>query len=925
VYTPRFGIVKTKLYIPRFGGDLVHRARLVEKIDQGIENKLLLINAPAGYGKSTMLAEWATRSKMPVCWLSLDNSENDPLVFFANFISSIQTQHPGFGNSIQTALNSPGAPHLYSLINAMINEISDINQEFAVILDDFHHIESHTSIEAVEYLADHQPPNLYLIIAGRRETTISRVRRRMRGELIQLGVEDLRFDSVETLKFLRSRLGKRISSEVVTILENRTEGWIAGLQMAAISMRSVDDLKAFVSKFDGTNRMVTDYLVDEVLFHQEIEIQDFLLKTSILSALSAPLCDHLIGKNYSQSILKTLEDRSLFLIPLDDNRTWYRFHHLFANLLHNRLEATYPDQVPNLHEKASDWYLVHDMPEDAVEHRFVNQDYQLIIQRIEQVSGSMLASGKFKIFVGWLERIPKWNLERRPYLMLVQAIMLFELSDIQGCQRNLETIGNRFEGVESPDGETDKSETILYGVFTVIRSAYYYGGEGDVEKAYWSAKTALEYLPEEMSYWRALAWEVMGLYHQWQGDYDSSIAYFNQAMELTLEEHNLFLSVIAISILAKLYLKTGRITKAIEVCQRAINMDSDRGFRVTYSGLIYITLAELYYLGGQFDAAERYSLHGIDLVEKHHDIHSIIHGYFTLARINLSMNRWEKAQELMGDLISRLREYSPSTNATTQAFACQAFIWIFTNNIKLANRWMERPDHNSFNQDYPFDVSSNYAYRGVYLAPQDLVSEGVEFVQWLEARLCLLNGNLEIAHNIVDGVLMGTRNQTRIYSRLQFLIAKALILKKLNRLDDAANSLYEAIGYAAPENLFQLFVLEGEALYPILDHIVNSLLDNELLTAEVIFILQFIDNLHLRIADIKGAKNRRYPFGLTKREIQIIQWLSKGLSYSETAEKLSISENTFRTHIKSVYNKLGVNNRLQAVNKAEKIGIITKA
>lgn len=926
MYSSGSGIVKTKLYVPRLPGNFIYRPRLINQINQGLQHNSLMIAAPAGFGKSTLLAEWAHQSKMPVCWLSLDNSENDPRVLFSNIISSVQTQFPGFGSSIQTALNSPGTPHLYSLIDAMTNEISDINQDFAFIMDDFHQIESTSSIEAVNYLVDHQPPNLYLIVAGRKETPVFGIRRHVHGEFIHLGIDDLRFNSTEILKFFRSRFGTRISGGEIAILENRTEGWIAGLQMAAISMQSVDDLKAFVSEFDGANRIVTDYLVDEVLSHQETELQDFLLKTSILRELSAPLCDHLMDIKNSQGILETLERRSLFLIPLDNTRTWYRYHHLFADLLHNRLQVTFPDQVSALHERASDWYLAHDMPEDAVEQIFANHDYQLIVQRIEQVSGVMLANGRFQIFIEWLNRIPKWYLERKDYLLLVQAVMLFELSDIPGCQCNLEIIGNRWVGFEAPDSEKiDEGKATLYGVFEAVRSAYYYGGEGDVEKSYRSAETALKYLPEDMSYWRALAGELVGLYHQWQGNYDTSIEYFQQATELTLKDHNLFLGVIAISILAKLYLKTGRLLKAIEVCQKAIDMDSSAGFKVAYSGLIYLTLAELYYLRGDFEAAERNNLFGIDLVEKHQDVHSIIQGYFNLSRIYISRNKTEKAQDMMAALVSKIRDFSPSRNAITRAFACQAYIWIYTGNIKLAKGWMEKPDHDLFDVQYPFDVFSRYAYRGAYLAPQDPVSEFVEFVHFTEARLHYSIGDFEVACRIIDNALVQTGNQRRTYSRIRFLILKAMVQFRLDHLNDATAALLEAINIATPENLCQPFVQEGYELSPILDKIVKDLQGDKPLSIQNAYHLKFVEHIHSCIDKTKKSSKKTHPYGLTAREIQVIQWLARGLSYSETALQMSISENTLRTHIERVYSKLGVNNRLQAVSKAEKMKLLDKS
>jgi LuxR family transcriptional regulator, maltose regulon positive regulatory protein len=924
VYSIASGIIKTKLYIPRLPGDFVQRPRLIEKINHGVQHKLVLIVAPAGFGKSTLLSEWVTQADMPVCWLSLDKSGNNPQVLLSYLIASTQTLFPAIGVSIQATLNSPSSPFLYTLINAFINEIYELDQDFVIIVDDFHHIDAKPTIDALCYLIENQPSKLHLIIAGRSELPISCPRLRIRGEMIQLGIDDLRFNYTETLKFLRARLGMRISSKEIAILENRTEGWIAGLQMAAISLQSEEDVETYVAGFSGANRLVTDYLIDEVLSHQEPDLQDFLLKTSILNELSASLCNYVVNSLDSQLFLETLEQKGLFVIPLDNSRTWYRYHHLFADLLHNRLRMIYPDEETGLHIKASEWHLSHDMPEDAVEQIFATQDSYLTVHRIEQVSSNMLANGKFERFIEWLDRVPQPYVESKPYLVLVKAFMLFELSDLQGCLRSLE-IAEDLIG-PAPVGETQslKLLTQLYGVLTVIKSAYFYGGEGDVEKAYLSAELALKYMPDELPFWRTLALMLVGAYFQWQGNYDIAIEYFREATEVNLKEENLFLGIISLSILAKLYLKTGRITQAIEICQKAVDREQSKDFKITYTGLIYLTLAELCYLKADFDDAERYALHGIDLVEKHKDLNSMINGYFTLSRIHLSRRKREKAQEVMKNLIALIRDYSPSENALKKAFACQAYISRYAGNLKHAKRWMESPGYDVLDAEHPFDVSSNYAYRGVYLAPQELVSEVMSFIDLTKACLYYSEYELATALKIIDSALVDVKNQKRIYMRIQFLIVKALVLYESNRQDDAAYALLEAICYSGPEKIIQPFMLEGESLHPILNQTVKSLLVKEILNAEDLFNLQFIDHLLSHITRAVGRKKKHFQYGLTPREVQVIRWLSKGLSYAETSEQLSISENTFRTYIKKVYSKLGVNNRLQAANKAEKLGLLSE-
>ena len=343
-------LLETKLYVPKWRAGLVPRARLIERLDQGIERKLTLISAPAGFGKTTLLAEWLAgtpATERPEAWVSLDQSDNDPTFFWAYFIAALQTVESGVGENAVTLLHSRQPPPIESLLGTLINEISAIQDRFALILDDYHAIDSQSIHGAVSFLIDHLPPQMHLVIASRADPPLPLARLRGRGELTELRAADLRFTSDEASAFLNQATGIDLKADDVAALETRTEGWIAGLQLAALSMRGQEDVPGFIEAFAGDDRYIADYLVEEVLQRQPEHVRSFLLQTSILDRLSGPLCDVVTGQENGKRMLEALERGNLFVVPLDDKRQWYRYHHLFADVLHARLMEEDPDQIPN--------------------------------------------------------------------------------------------------------------------------------------------------------------------------------------------------------------------------------------------------------------------------------------------------------------------------------------------------------------------------------------------------------------------------------------------------------------------------------------------------------------------------------------------------------------------------------------------------
>ena len=376
-------ILSTKLYIPLPRTNVVLRPRLIERLNEGLDRKLTLISAPAGFGKTTLVSEWVAGCERPVAWLSLDEGDNDPTRFLTYLVAALQTIAANIGEGVVSSLKSPQPPSTESILTALLNEISAIPDNFVLVLDDYHVIDAKRIDDALTFLLEHLPPQMHLVIATREDPQFPLARLRARGHLTELRATDLRFTPAEAAKFLNQVMGLNLSAEDIAALETRTEGWIAGLQLAALSMQGHEDIPAFIRAFAGDHRYIVDYLVEEVLQRQPEHVRSFLLQTSILDRLNGPLCDAVTGQEEGNARLEALERGNFFVVPLDDKRHWYRYHHLFADVLFAHLMAEQPDQVATLHRRASEWYEQNGSAADAIRHALAAEDFERAADLVE--------------------------------------------------------------------------------------------------------------------------------------------------------------------------------------------------------------------------------------------------------------------------------------------------------------------------------------------------------------------------------------------------------------------------------------------------------------------------------------------------------------------------------------------------------------
>jgi LuxR family maltose regulon positive regulatory protein len=431
-------ILATKLYIPPLQRSIVLRPRVIERLNEGVHSRLTLICAPAGFGKSTLISEWLAHSERPAAWLSLDEGDNDPTRFLAYLLAALQTIAPTMGERVLGVLRSPQPPPTESVLTTLLNEITTVEDDLLLVLDDYHVIDARPVDDALAFVLEHLPPRMHVVLATREDPHLPLARLRARGQLSELRAADLRFTASEAAEFLRGVMGLDLSEEDIAALETRTEGWIAGLQLAALSMRGREDVSGFIRAFAGDNRYILDYLVEEVLQRQPGSVRSFLLKTSILDRLSGPLCDAVTDQEEEgKGMLQALERGNLFVVPLDDRRHWYRYHHLFADVLYAHLMAEQPAQIPILHRRAREWYERHGSVPDAIRHALAAEDFERAADLVELAVPAIRRSRQEATLLGWLRVLPDALIRRRPVLCVVHAHVLLASGAFEGVEDRL--------------------------------------------------------------------------------------------------------------------------------------------------------------------------------------------------------------------------------------------------------------------------------------------------------------------------------------------------------------------------------------------------------------------------------------------------------------------------------------------------------
>lgn len=897
-------ILATKLHIPPPRRQLVPRPHLIERLNEGLHRKLTLISAPAGFGKTTLLTEWITGSERPAAWLSLDEGDGDPPRFLAYFVAALQTIAANRGVDVLRALQSPQPPPTKSLLTSLLNDLAAIPDDFVLVLDDYHLADSPHVSHALAFLIERQPPHMHLVIATRQDPDLPLARLRARDQLTELRVKDLRFTEAEAAAFLNQAMGLRLSPEAVLALETRTEGWIAGLQLAALSMQGLDDTAGFIHSFTGSHRFVLDYLLEEVLHKQPEPIQTFLLQTSILERMCGPLCDAVLlhSSAAGQETLEHLERANLFVIPLDNERRWYRYHHLFAELLTSRLTRAYPDQVAELHRRASDWYADNDLPYEAITHALAVQDWSRAAEIIERRHDELPAHGETNTRLGWFEAFPPQVLLDRPRLGLVYAWALLLSNQLDRAERQLDQLAPLVQAAPSLLGE-------LYVIRVMIATRRF-----DRSAFIELARQALSRVPPEEASPRSRILLTLGVaYEEMSGDIVAAKSAFREAYELgkatpsVSAVGNAPLPLIALAYLADYEWLGGHLREASRMYEQALELADQWGGQSSIAlCLVQQGRAGLLYEWNDLDGAARALQECIRIGELWRNPRLLVPAFGLSAMIMQARGQAAEALALIRRAVQVTRESSASPPDLGMLAFYQISLWIAQNDFQAIAQWEQGHD-----SGWPSRIG-----RGRDLLATVLARAWIARYDRQQARPALSQ-----AHVLIESALDHSQTNGLMFNVTRLLLLDALALYAQAETASAMTVLKRALTLAEPENYVRSFIDIG---LPVKDFLVWGLES------------QSLSEPHLRAYVSKllahfGAASPLQPSQptgdtpiepLTERERQVLRLIAQGLSNREIGERLYLALDTVKGHNRRLFDKLQVSRRTEAIARARELGLL---
>ena len=920
-------LLRTKLYIPRPRKNLVFRSRLVDRLNAGLDKKLTLIAAPAGFGKTTLLSEWIPKCPRFVTWLFLDEGDNDPAQFWAYFIASLQGLRPDLGSNAFALIQSPQAPPIKSILTELLNDLTAFSDPFASVLDDYHFIDSQPIHEELSFLIDHLPANMHLVIATREDPDLPLARLRARDHLNEIRALDLRFTQEETEAFLRGVMGLELSRQDVAALEDRTEGWAVGLQLAGLSMQKQADPKSFIADFSGSNRYILDYLTDEVLQRQPEDVRTFLLQTAILDRLNGSLCDAMVGDRESrldssdnsllstldsQAILDHLEKSNMFVIPLDEDRRWYRYHHLFADLLRSQLARSQPDLIPELHRRASRWFEENGDIHAAVEYALQDTDLTRAVYLITQNTFPKLFRGEVAKVVGWFDRLPEAILESAPMLCIFKAWALVLMQRGARGEEVEEALYCAYLALDRINADNALRDRVA-GHAACIRAFLIRAPalrHKKPDRLIALSKEAQRLLPAEEKAFRSTAALNLGYGYMALADLEVASLAFIQTLEEGLSGGNYYAAIYGPINLAIIESLQGHLREATQLCETYI----DR-FNQILAGQYFPPIGALYILKGRIllednrlAEAEQVLTEGLDLVRWTGDSVAPKIGYSALARLHAIQGNRSAAMEAVNTLEGTWPEGALYVQALRQRLSMRH--WPDDPDVqKAASTWLAQ-------SGIEFDeLAVIDAVDPISRARFDSCMNTAHVL----ARLARRNPGV---YPIEDTQTYLKRQQDFAVSRgfiswvVEIAIARTLLYQAARQKNEALETLEEALSAAAPTGLFRILVDEGESLRALLVELKPRLREQTM----IVYANRLLETLSPGPA--KPETGDKHEALLSEREIEVLRYLAQGLTYEEIGKQLFLSLNTVQFHVKNIYSKLLVNKRVQAVEVAREMKLI---
>lgn len=881
-------ILATKLYSPPPRPEIVHRRDLIERLNTGLQHTLTLISAPAGFGKTTLVSAWLTECSQPAAWVSLDTGDNDHIRFLTYFVAAVQTIAPQIGTGVLGLLHSPQPPSIEAVLTNLLNDLATVQDRCIVVLDDYHVIDTPAIDQALTFLLEHLPPQMHLIIITREDPALPLARFRVRGQLTELRATDLRFTLDEATTFLNQVMGLQLSTNNIAALETRTEGWIAGLHLAALSLQNQHNPTNFITSFTGSHRFVLDYLVEEVLEQQPEYIQTFLLYTAILDRMCGPLCDAVLHDLAipGQTTLTYLERANLFIIPLDNERCWYRYHHLFAELLRQRLQQKMTsstgdatESIATLHQRASVWYEEHNLELEAFHHAVAANDIEHAARLVEGTGMPLHFRGGVDPILNWLESLPTSVLDGRPSLWVMYASVLLFVGQLTNVEDKLEAAEAALQCV-TPDEETHD----LIGHIASIRATLAVA-QGQVETIIEQSRRALAYLkPDNLPVRTATTW-TLGVAYQLQGRRTAAGQAYTKAIEISEEIGHFIINLIATIDLAQIQESENQLHEATQTYRHSLQLAGDPPQPVACES--HLGLARIYYEWNDMDTAEHHGQRSVHLAQQLETTDRLIICKVFLARLKLQQRDMAEATTLLLQAEQFARQHS-FIDQIPEIVAVQVLVLLYQDKLDTAAHLA---------QEHHLPIS--------------------------QARIYLAQSNASRALEVLEPLYQQAKTQEWVDKQLKILILQTLAHQAQGKQTKAVQLLSDALTLAKPGGFIRTFVDEG----PPMAQLLSTIAAQRVMTDYTNTLLAAFQAEQQHDDPSAPHPNPTTPVQhliepLSQRELDILRLIAQGFSNREISERLFLALDTVKGHNRRIYSKLQVQRRTEAIARARELGLL---
>ena len=886
-------LIHTKLYAPPAQPDLVSRPHLLERLSLGLRGKLTLVCAPAGFGKTTLLAAWRAETpgrEMPLAWVSLEADDNLPGRFWRYVCAALEGVWPGCSGSALALLRAGRDSPIEPVLTELLNGVAGLDEDAVLVLDDYHLIDAAPIHKALAFLLEHLPPRLHLVLLSRAEPPLPLTRLRAQNALLEFRAQDLRFTPEETAAFMGQK-GLSLPATELAILAGRAEGWVAGLQLAALSMQGRQELGGFVRAFAGSHRLIVDYLAEEVLARQPDEARAFLLETALLERLCGPLCDAVTGRGDGQAMLERLEASNLFLIPLDDERHWYRYHHLFAEFLQNRLRHQRPD-VTQLHQKAARWLEEKGFISNAVHHLRAAENFTEVARLVEQQLEWAIEHGEFQTLLNWIEAIPESEARLRPRLYAFRALMVAWVGRLDEAEKWLDRLEAVLDTSEkSPEREVVRAEwwAVRAGVAGLL---------GDVPRTLEFSRQALGLLPPEERLLRLLAIASMGRAQIIQGHPRQASPIYVEARTLAESAGLTGMSLFFHSLEGYAHLSSGQLQQAVWHLQEVLRWVAQTGESYpSQISVAQVCLGEALCEWNQLTDAAHHLRHGLAVGQYSGNLYFFVKGSLALARVQQAQGNAQDAWETLKNT-ERIVQQAGQPQLLLVILAARALLQLRQGQSEAGIRW--------------------FAMSG--LGVEDLLEPEREFEYRVLARVLISQGDHLAALYLLERLRVQAESQERLSNVIELLALEALAHQAKGDKTRASASINRALALAKPEGFVRVFLDEDQPMMALLTRALEAFQRGGSDTPGGVS-ARYLNSL-LATSDLVRESPSALPEALSRRELEVLRMIARGLPNKGVARQLGLETGTVKWYINTLYSKLEVHSRTQAIARANQLGLL---